>query len=82
MGALGGVDWEGVLLLRLPRSAQLWRLCVSLVTHLCQWSAHSTGVALVGLEGLGDVEGVLCGVIERNHDDNKQATSVFHLNMS
>ena len=35
-----------------------------------------------GLEGLGDVEGVLCGVIERSHDDNKQATSVFHLNMS
>ena len=26
---------------------------------------RGSGVALVGLEGLGDVEGVLCGVIER-----------------
>ena len=47
-----------------------------------EWSGGGSGVALVGLEGLGDVEGVLCGVIERSHDDNKQATSVFHLNMS
>ena len=34
MGALGGVDWEGVLLLRLPRSAQLWRFCAVCVMDL------------------------------------------------
>ena len=65
VGALGGVDWDG-------RGSCCCRCAGSMRDVLEGEREIKNGVerrgewvALVGLEGLGDVEGVLCGVIER-----------------